>query len=60
MSLDFNHVIYDQCNRERNQVAHELARIAKFSLLLSGWIPDSAPDVVLSHLVNDATILVSQ
>ena len=38
MSLDFTHVIYDPCNRERNKVAHELARI-HFLLQISGWTP---------------------
>ena len=31
MHLEFNHVIYEHCNRENNMVAHELARIARFS-----------------------------
>ena len=31
MSLYFNHDIYGHCNRENNSVAHELARIARFS-----------------------------
>lgn len=26
MLLDFNHVLYDHCSRDSNQVAHELAR----------------------------------
>jgi len=58
MSSDFNHVIYDHCNRESNKVAHELARIVKFSLP-SIWM-DSAPDVLLPLLVNDVTILLSE
>jgi hypothetical protein len=33
MSLDFNHVIFNNCNRESNQVAHELARLVRFSPL---------------------------
>ena len=31
MSLEFNHVMYEHRNRENNMVAHELARIARFS-----------------------------
>lgn len=31
MALDFTHVIYDHSNRENNQVAHEHARITRFS-----------------------------
>jgi hypothetical protein len=55
MSLDFTHVIYDHCFREINQVAHELARLAKFSSL-ELWM-DSAPSAIIPMLVNDATIL---
>ena len=31
MTLDFNHVIFDHCIRKCNQVAHELAKLARFS-----------------------------
>ena len=34
MSLDFNHVIYEHCNRENNMVAHELARLSPPSVWL--------------------------
>ena len=53
MSLDFNHVVYDHCNREANQVAHEMARLAKFSTL--GFWMDTVPSAVIPLLVNDAT-----
>ncbi|XBJ02592.1 hypothetical protein VPH35_021931 [Triticum aestivum] len=56
MSLDFNHVVYDHCNREANQVAHEMVRLAKFSM--PGFWMDTAPSAVIPMLVNDATILV--
>jgi ribonuclease HI len=55
MSLDFNHVTYEHCVRECNQVAHELARIAKFSPP-DLWM-DSAPGAIIQMLVNDASIL---
>ena len=58
MSSDFNHVTYDHCNRESNKVAHELARLVKFSPS-SCWM-DSAPPAVLSFLVNDTTVFVSE
>ena len=54
MSSDFNHVIYDYYNRESNKVAHELAMIVNFSPP-SIWM-NSAPDVLLTLLVKDATI----
>lgn len=31
MSLNFKHVIYEFCNRESNQVAHEVAKLARCS-----------------------------
>ena len=55
MSLDFSHVTYDHCNRECNRVAHELARLARFSSP-SVWMVN-APDKVIPLLVNDATLL---
>ena len=56
MSLDFNHVIYAHCNRESNVVAHEFARLAKFST--TGCWLDTAPNAVIPLLVNDATVLM--
>ncbi|KAM3277865.1 hypothetical protein ACQJBY_045636 [Aegilops geniculata] len=56
MSLDFNHVVYDHCNREANQVAHEMARLAK--KFTPGFWMDTAPSVVIPLIVNDATVLV--
>ena len=50
MSLDFNHAIYEHCNRESNQVAHELARLAKFSP--PGCWMDTAPSAVIPFLVS--------
>ena len=41
-----------------NQVAHELARLARFSPP-SVWM-DNAPDEVIPLLVNDATLLVNE
>ena len=58
MSLDFSHVTYDHCNRERNGVANELARLARFSPPRV-WM-DNAPDEVIPLLVNDATLLMNE
>lgn len=45
MALDFTHVICNHCNRENNHVAHELARIVRFSLP-NVWM-GSSPEVIL-------------
>lgn len=37
MTLDFNHVIFDHCIRKCNQVAHELAKLPRFSPA-SAWL----------------------
>ncbi|KAI4994410.1 hypothetical protein ZWY2020_029458 [Hordeum vulgare] len=58
MASEFNHVIYDHCFRESNQVTHELARLVKFPSP-SCWL-DSTPPEVLSLLVNDTTVLASE
>ena len=31
MKLDFNHVLFEHCNRDCNHAAHELAKLAKYS-----------------------------
>lgn len=55
MTLDFNHVIFDHCIRECNQVAHELAKLARFSNP-GVWL-ESPPEAVFSFIVNDATMI---
>ncbi|KAI4982825.1 hypothetical protein ZWY2020_023317 [Hordeum vulgare] len=58
MSLDFTHVVYEHCNRERNLVAHELARIARFSTP-NFWL-ESAPETVIPFIVNDVIIVMNE
>ncbi|KAI4984384.1 hypothetical protein ZWY2020_005548 [Hordeum vulgare] len=58
MSIDFYHVTCDHCNRERNRVAHELVRLARFSPQ-SVWI-NNAREEVINLLVNDATLLMNE
>ena len=58
LSSEFYHGTYDHCNIESNKVAHELARLVKFSPS-SVWM-DSAPAEVLPLLVNDATVLLEE
>ena len=31
MSLDFNHVLFDSCNRDTNQVAQQFAKLTKYT-----------------------------
>ena len=54
-SLDFIHVVYDYCNKERNKVAHELARLAKFSKTRD-WCEEPI-DNILSFLIDDVTLI---
>ncbi|KAI4990167.1 hypothetical protein ZWY2020_038530 [Hordeum vulgare] len=58
MSLEFFHVTYDHCNRERNQVAHGLARFARFSPATI-WM-DNAPHEVIPLLVKVDTLLMNE
>ncbi|KAE8782424.1 hypothetical protein D1007_44087 [Hordeum vulgare] len=37
LGSEFKHVLYDHCGRDSNQVAHELAKLAKSSPLAVGW-----------------------
>ena len=39
MACDFPRISFEQCNREANKVAHELARIAKYSMTRD-WIEE--------------------
>ena len=55
MSLDFNHVLFDSCIRDNNQVAHELAKLAKFSP--PSVCMDSPPDEIIPFLVNDTIVI---
>lgn len=56
MSLDFDHVIYDHCNGDSNQVAHELAKLVRYSP--PGVSMESPPEVVVSFIVNDGTMIM--
>ena len=55
MSLDFLYVGYAFCNRESNAVAHELAKLAKFSRA-EVWL-ESPPGSLAQVLVNDTYIV---
>jgi ribonuclease HI len=52
----FGKVSIEHCNREANQVAHELARVSFTSGNSCTWV-DEPPRFILSKLVNDVTVL---
>jgi ribonuclease HI len=52
----FGKVSIEFCNRETNQVAHELARVSFSSGSSCTWV-DESPSFILSKLVNDVTVL---
>jgi hypothetical protein len=52
----FGNMSIEYCNREANQVAHELARVAFSSGNSCTWV-DEPPRFILSKLVNDVTLL---
>ena len=55
----FGTISIEHCNRNSNQVAHELARLAFRTKNSCTWV-DEPPGCVLNHLVNDVTILSYQ
>jgi hypothetical protein len=52
----FRKVSIEYCNREANQVAHELARVSFTYGSSCTWI-DEPPRFILSKLVHDVTVL---
>jgi ribonuclease HI len=57
LSSSIGEVSFKHCPREANGVAHELARVA-FESSSSGFWEGEPPNFIVSHLVNDVTILV--
>ncbi|KAF7079500.1 hypothetical protein CFC21_083722, partial [Triticum aestivum] len=55
MVCDFYLIIFEHCNRESNKVAHEIARLAKFSLT-SDWFEEPMNDIV-SFIIDDVTVI---
>jgi ribonuclease HI len=53
MNIQFMH-----CNREANQVAHELARFAFSSKDILSWV-DESPDFILPFVLRDVTLFTS-
>ncbi|KAI5022276.1 hypothetical protein ZWY2020_059006 [Hordeum vulgare] len=57
-ACDFVASRFEHCNRESNKVAHEFARLAKFSRA-SDWF-DEPPDEVVLILLNDVLIICNE
>ena len=57
MSLDFSHIVFEHCYRENNKVAHELARLARFTPP-NVWM-DVASSAIIPLIVSDATIVAN-
>ncbi|KAE8811717.1 hypothetical protein D1007_11513 [Hordeum vulgare] len=59
LGSEFKHVLYDHCGRDSNQVAHELAKLAKSPPPPSCWM-DSAPPEIIPAIVNDMITLIAE
>ena len=55
----FGEVSVEYCNREANEVAHELARNALISSSSCTWV-DKPPSFILNALGNDITLFANQ
>ena len=55
LACDFPRVKFEHCNREANRVAHEIARLAKFSATRD-WFEEPMKDIV-PLLMDDVTII---
>ena len=54
-ACDFIMTRFEHCNREANRVAHELARLARFSLT-SDWVEEPINEIVMI-ITNDVLII---
>ncbi|XBH95674.1 hypothetical protein VPH35_086196 [Triticum aestivum] len=57
-ACDFIMTRFEHCNREANRVAHELARLARFSSTLD-WFEEPINEIVLS-LTNDLLVISNE
>lgn len=58
MSRDLVHARFEHCHREANSVAHELARLARFSPP-STWF-DDAPSALIALIVKDSLLVTTE
>ncbi|XBI20605.1 hypothetical protein VPH35_061859 [Triticum aestivum] len=57
-ACDFITARFEHCNRETNKVAHELARLARFSLT-SDWFEEPLSEIVM-FLTNDVLLITNE
>ncbi|KAI4997390.1 hypothetical protein ZWY2020_052732 [Hordeum vulgare] len=57
-ACDFVATRFEHCNREANKVAHELARLARFSQS-SNWF-EEPPLEIVTLLINDVLIISNE
>ncbi|XBI27992.1 hypothetical protein VPH35_052326 [Triticum aestivum] len=57
-ACDFVTDRFEHCNRETNKVAHELARLARFSLT-SEWFEEPLNEIVMI-LTNDVLLITNE
>ncbi|XBH61203.1 hypothetical protein VPH35_115693 [Triticum aestivum] len=57
-ACDFVIARFEHCNREANKVAHELARLARFSLT-SDWFEEPLNEIVMI-LTNDVLLITNE
>ncbi|XBJ08616.1 hypothetical protein VPH35_013878 [Triticum aestivum] len=57
-ACDFVIARFEHCNREVNKVAHELARLARFSLT-SDWFEEPLNEIVMI-LTNDVLLITNE
>ena len=55
MTCDFPTAGFEHCNRETNMVAHELARVARFSTTYD-W-PEEPLNYIVTLLLDDVTAI---
>ena len=55
LACDFPLTNFEHCNREANKVAHELARLAKFSETRE-WFEEPLVEIV-QPLIDDVTVI---
>jgi hypothetical protein len=58
LACDFSISRFEHCNREANKVAHELAKLARFSFI-SDWF-EEPHNAIVPILINDVMIISNE
>ena len=59
LSTGFTEVKFEHCNREANEVAHDLARHSFFDRMDCIW-DDDPPSFLFAKLINNVTVFGNQ